>query len=80
MCVCVYVYVCIYYIITTAHVFFLLGTKSIFSSLPNRHTIEMIDKLESAGLGYHVSADKTEDKLGIFYIAYIIYFRFYIVR
>ena len=40
----------------------------------------MIDKLESAGLGYHVSADKTEDKLGIFYIAYIIYFRFYIVR
>jgi hypothetical protein len=25
----------------------------------------MIKKLESAGLGYHVSADETEDKLGI---------------
>ena len=24
----------------------------------------MIQKLESAGLGYHVSADETEDKLG----------------
>ena len=24
----------------------------------------MIKKLESAGLGYHVSADETEDKLG----------------
>ena len=30
-----------------------------------RHTEEMIQKLESAGLGYHVSADETEDKLGI---------------
>ena len=29
-----------------------------------RHTDEMIKKLESAGLGYHVSADETEDKLG----------------
>ena len=29
-----------------------------------RHTKEMIKKLESAGLGYHVSADETEDKLG----------------
>ena len=25
----------------------------------------MIQKLESAGLGYHVSADETEDKLGM---------------
>ena len=25
----------------------------------------MIQKLESAGLGYHVSADETEDKLGL---------------
>ena len=25
----------------------------------------MIQKLESAGLGYHVTADETEDKLGI---------------
>ena len=25
----------------------------------------MIKKLESAGLGYHVSADETEDKLGV---------------
>jgi hypothetical protein len=30
-----------------------------------RHTKEMIRKLESAGLGYHVSADETEDKLGM---------------
>jgi hypothetical protein len=30
-----------------------------------RHTKEMIQKLESAGLGYHVSADETEDKLGM---------------
>ena len=30
-----------------------------------RHTDEMIKKLESAGLGYHVSADETEDKLGM---------------
>ena len=30
-----------------------------------RHTKEMIKKLESAGLGYHVSADDTEDKLGM---------------
>ncbi len=29
-----------------------------------RHTREMIQKLESAGLGYHVSADETEDELG----------------
>lgn len=27
----------------------------------------MIQKLESAGLGYHVSADETEDKLGKYY-------------
>ena len=26
----------------------------------------MIHKLESAGLGYHVSANETEDKLGKF--------------
>ena len=25
----------------------------------------MIQKLEAAGLGYHVSADETEDKLGM---------------
>ena len=29
-----------------------------------RHTDEMIQKLESAGLGYHVKADETTDRLG----------------
>ena len=29
-----------------------------------KHTKEMIERLESAGLGYHVSADETEDMLG----------------
>ena len=29
-----------------------------------KHTKEMIERLESAGLGYHVSADETEDKIG----------------
>jgi hypothetical protein len=28
------------------------------------HSKEMIKKLESAGLGYHIQADKTLDKLG----------------
>ena len=37
----------------------------IFYYLFYRHTKEMIQKLESAGLGYHVSADDTEDKLGM---------------
>lgn len=32
-----------------------------------RHTKEMIQKLESAGLGYHVSADQTGDKLGMIF-------------
>ena len=36
----------------------------------HRHTQEMIQKLESAGLGYHVSADETEDKLGIMLILF----------
>ena len=36
----------------------------------HRHTQEMIQKLESAGLGYHVSADETEDKLGILLILF----------
>ncbi len=37
----------------------------LFSMICFRHTEEMIQKLESAGLGYHVSADETEDKLGM---------------
>ena len=34
-----------------------------------RHSDELIGRLENAGLGYHVDADKTTDKLGkkIFY-------------
>ena len=38
---------------------------------PNRHTNDMIHKLESAGLGYHVSAEETEDKLGIVPTKYV---------
>ena len=38
---------------------------------PNRHTNDMIHKLESAGLGYHVSAEETEDKLGMIPTKYI---------
>ena len=30
----------------------------------SRHTDDMIHKLESAGLGYHVRADGSEDRLG----------------
>ena len=30
-----------------------------------RHTDDMIDKLESAGLGYHVKTDESEDRLGM---------------
>lgn len=29
-----------------------------------RHTDDMIHKLESAGLGYHVKTDESEDRLG----------------
>ena len=29
-----------------------------------RHTDEMIHKLESAGLGYHVATQETQDRLG----------------
>ena len=29
-----------------------------------RHSDELIERLENAGLGYHVDADKTVDKLG----------------
>lgn len=29
-----------------------------------RHSDELIKRLEQAGLGYHVDADKTTDKLG----------------
>ena len=30
-----------------------------------RHTKEMIEKLETAGLGYYVKADSTQHKFGI---------------
>lgn len=30
----------------------------------SRHSKELIQRLEQAGLGYHVDADKTTDKLG----------------
>ena len=30
----------------------------------NRHSEEMIDHLEQAGLGYHVETNQTRDKLG----------------
>ena len=39
--------------------------EQLFELFVDRHTKEMIKKLESAGLGYHVSADETEDKLGM---------------
>lgn len=29
-----------------------------------RHTDDMIHQLESAGLGYHVKTDESEDRLG----------------
>lgn len=29
-----------------------------------RHSEEMIERLERAGLGYHVNAHETDDKLG----------------
>jgi hypothetical protein len=32
-----------------------------------RHSEELIKRLEQAGLGYHVDADKTTDRLGIFF-------------
>ncbi|CAB4020838.1 Hypothetical predicted protein, partial [Paramuricea clavata] len=38
-----------------------------------KHTKEMIQKLESAGLGYHVSADETEDKLGSIPLRQLVY-------
>ena len=33
--------------------------------LSRRHTDDMIHKLESAGLGYHVKTDESEDRLGM---------------
>ena len=38
--------------------------KALLRTLCFRHTEEMIKKLESAGLGYHVRADETEERLG----------------
>ena len=38
-----------------------------------RHSDELIQRLEKAGLGYHVDAEKTTDRLGKFvYIVYVI--------
>ena len=41
-----------------------LSITTVFVSFSYRHTEEMIHKLESAGLGYHVAAQQTRDKLG----------------
>ncbi|XP_078382607.1 E3 ubiquitin-protein ligase rnf213-alpha-like isoform X3 [Oculina patagonica] len=38
-----------------------------------RHTDEMIQKLESAGLGYHVRADKTAERLGQIPLRHLVY-------
>ncbi|XP_022796392.1 E3 ubiquitin-protein ligase rnf213-alpha-like isoform X2 [Stylophora pistillata] len=38
-----------------------------------RHTDEMIHKLESAGLGYHVKADESEDRLGHIPLRHLVY-------
>ncbi|XP_077980160.1 E3 ubiquitin-protein ligase rnf213-alpha-like [Glandiceps talaboti] len=38
-----------------------------------RHTLEMIDKLESAGLGYHIRAEETDDKLGRIPLRQLVY-------
>ncbi|XP_046861659.1 E3 ubiquitin-protein ligase RNF213-like [Xenia sp. Carnegie-2017] len=52
----------------------LTGLHFIAACNPYRkHTDEMINKLESAGLGYHVSADETEDKLGSIPLRQLVY-------
>ncbi|XP_046861644.1 E3 ubiquitin-protein ligase rnf213-alpha-like [Xenia sp. Carnegie-2017] len=52
----------------------LTGLHFIAACNPYRkHTDEMIKKLESAGLGYHVSADETEDKLGSIPLRQLVY-------
>ena len=38
-----------------------------FLQFINRHTNEMIKKLETAGLGYHVGAVDTYEKIGKLY-------------
>ncbi|XP_022803330.1 E3 ubiquitin-protein ligase rnf213-alpha-like isoform X2 [Stylophora pistillata] len=38
-----------------------------------RHTDDMIHKLESAGLGYRVNADETEDRLGHIPLRHLVY-------
>ncbi|PFX19443.1 E3 ubiquitin-protein ligase RNF213 [Stylophora pistillata] len=38
-----------------------------------RHTDDMIHKLESAGLGYHVKADESEDRLGHIPLRHLVY-------
>ena len=48
--------------------FFVLSQCIITGLLP-RHTDEMIHKLESAGLGYHVKTDQSEDRLGMTYLS-----------
>lgn len=42
-----------------------ISSDPLFSIVINcRHSDEMIDRLERAGLGYHVNSDETDDKLG----------------
>ncbi|XP_020630790.1 E3 ubiquitin-protein ligase rnf213-alpha-like [Orbicella faveolata] len=38
-----------------------------------RHTDDMIHKLESAGLGYHVKTDESEDRLGLIPLRHLVY-------
>jgi len=44
----------------------------------SRHTNEMIKKLETAGLGYHVGAVDTYEKIGKFFICHFVFVFFYV--
>ncbi|XP_069786067.1 E3 ubiquitin-protein ligase rnf213-alpha isoform X2 [Narcine bancroftii] len=50
------------------------GLQIIAACNPYRkHTDDMIKRLESAGLGYHIRADETEDKLGSIPLRQLVY-------
>lgn len=52
----------------------MLGINKILNMLFfARHSDELIQRLEQAGLGYHVDADKTTDKLGRWSIQHFVY-------
>ena len=50
-------------VLSEAHKFHCVSWPAFLSF---RHTDEMIQKLEKAGLGYHVKTEDTEDRLGTF--------------